>query len=56
MLSILPSPGLMPVALDFTQELAVLGIGLLALVVLSGAMIVISAAAEAFSHHLAHSH
>jgi len=56
MLSVLASPGLMPVALDFTQEFAVLGIGLLALVVLSGAMIVASAAADAFSRHLAHSH
>lgn len=56
MFNVLPSPSSIPVTLDFTQDLAVLGIALLALVVLSGVMIVASAAADAFSHHPAHSH
>lgn len=50
------SSGLMHMALDFTQELSVLGIGLLALVAVSGAMIVAAAAAETISRHLAHGH
>jgi hypothetical protein len=56
MLSGLTSSGLMHMALDSTQELSVLGIGLLALVAVSGAMIVAVAAAETISRHLAHGH
>lgn len=56
MFNVLPPAGSIPVALDFTQDLAVLGIALFAIVVLSGAMIVAAAAADAFAHHPAHGH
>ena len=52
----LPSPGSIPVALDFTQKFAMLRVRLFVLVVVSGAIIVATAVAEMFSRHLAHRH
>ena len=56
MLNTLTSPGLMHLSLDFTQDFAMLGAGLFVLILLSGAMIVTSAVADAFSRHLVHGH
>lgn len=56
MSGMLASTGLMHLPLDYTQDLAPLGVGVLALFVLSAVMILAVAVSDVVSHHLAHGH